>query len=65
VADLEGELAASTARHDAPWLVSLAVREAEERPVKVRCAPNGNYIAVCMCTVSRHQYLRLFVVGLQ
>jgi hypothetical protein len=32
---LEDELAASSRRHDQAGLVSIVVREAEERPVKV------------------------------
>lgn len=35
VQDLEEELSASSRKHDAPGLVSLVVREATERPVKV------------------------------
>lgn len=33
---LEDELASSSRRHDAAGLVSIVVREREERPVKVR-----------------------------
>jgi hypothetical protein len=33
---LEDELAASSRRHDQAGLVSIVVREAEERPVQVR-----------------------------
>jgi hypothetical protein len=35
VQDLEAELAASSRRHDQPGLVSIVVREATERPIKV------------------------------
>jgi hypothetical protein len=35
VQDLESELASSSRRHDQPGLVSIVVREATERPIKV------------------------------
>lgn len=37
VQDLEAEFAASSRKHDQAGLVSIVVREAEERPVKVCC----------------------------
>lgn len=57
VQDLEEEMAASSRRHDAPGLVSIVVREAEERPVKVSpctllCGAEG---CSCACRHTAHQ----------